>query len=749
MATGISFSGLSSGLDTDSIVTALVQAESGAKTTLQAKQNKLKLRQTAYTTIGSGLSTVARAAGNLNSAGAFATIKASSTDETISTISATSSATAGAFDLTVTKLAKANKIGSAAQIDTTTALGKAGTASVNGKAFKIEAADSLVAIAKKVNALGSGVTASVVDGGSGRGYLTFSSGTTGTASAVSIADLDGTAMADLGMKGAGTTVRQTVGTAAVGRTFSSKTDSLQTILGTTGLSTSTVTIGGTPISVDPATDTLETLAGKINAAAITGVTATVQADTSGGATVYKLQISGSGAPPAMSETGGVLGSLGILRDNPASELVAAQDAQYTLDGVALTSATNSVTGAVGGATLTLKKEGAASISLVKDTSAITASVENLVTAVNGLLSTIKGQSGFDAKTFQSGVLFGDSVARSAKDSVKALLFSDSPGVTGSIKNLASVGIGLDETGSVTMDDSVFQAALAKDPDGIAALFQAVGKGSTNDIKYVSATNAAVASSTSGYAVNVTQPATKASLVAGTAQTGPRTGPETLTFRGSGFGTAGVAVDFEAGTDLAATIAKINGDGRLKDLVSASNEGGKLRIDSKRYGVAGNFTVASNFGSAIDNSGIGIGGEGTAVLGLDIAGTINGEAATGNGQFLTGKTGNAKTDGLQLQVLSTTPGLIGTITYSRGAASRMLDLSSTFTDTIKGSLSAADKSLQAQIDSIDKDLTTIDARIASKTTELKNRFAAMETALAKLKDQASTISSMLGTSSTSS
>ncbi len=726
----------------------MLQSENASKASLQAKQNTLKLRQTAYTTIRSGLSTVARAAGALNSLGAFSTIKATSTDDTVASVTATSSSSPGSFDLSVQHLAKANKVGSAAQLDTTSPLGKAGTVSVNGKAFKIDASDSLVSIAKKVNALGSGVNASVVDGGSGRGYITFSSGTTGAANAVSLADLDGTVMGDLGLKGSGNTVRQTVGTAAVGRTFSSKSDSLQTILGTTGLSASTITIGGTAINVDPTTDTLDTLAGKINAAAITGVTATVQADTSGGATVYKLQIAGSSAPPAMSETGGILSSLGVIRTNPANELVPAQDAEYTLDSVSLKSPTNSITGAITGATLTLKKESTASLSLTQDASTITTSVENLVSSVNSLLSTIKDQSSFDPKTFQSGVLFGDSIAQNAKDSVKSLLFSDSPGVTGSIKNLASVGLGLDTDGNVTMDDSVFQAALAKDPDGVAALFQAVGKGSSNDIKYVSATSTAKASTTSGYAINLTQAATRASLVAGTAQTGPRTGPETITFRGSGFGSSGIAVDFEAGTDLAATIAKINGDGRLKDLVVASNEGGKLRIDSKRYGVAGNFTVASNFGSANNNSGIGIGGEGTSVSGLDVAGTINGEAATGSGQFLTGKAGNAQTDGLQIQVQSTTTGAVGSIVYSRGAASRMLDLLSNFTDTIKGSLSAADTSLQTQIDSLDKDMTTIDDRIASKTTELKNRFAAMETALAALKDQSNTVASMLGTSTTS-
>jgi flagellar hook-associated protein 2 len=745
MASGISFSGLSSGIDTDSIISAMTQAETTQKTSLQSKQNTLKLRQAAYLSLKTGLSAVARAAGTLNSSSAFTLISGTTGDTDIATISATSSASVGSFDLNVTQLAKANKIGSAPQTDTTSALGKTGTASLNGKSFNVEASDSLTSIAKKVNALGAGVSASIVDGGTGRGYLTFTSTTTGAANAVSLADLSGTSMADLGLVGSGKSVRDTEGSAASGYGFSSKSDSIQSLLGATGLPASTLTIGGQSIDVDPTTDTLDSLAGKINAANITGVTATVQAGTKDGATVYSLQISGSGAPPAMSETGGVLKGLGILRATPTGELVEAKDAQYTLDGVPLTSATNTITGAISGATLTLKKVGDTSVTLNKDTAGVTKNVSGLVSAVNDLLTSIKSQSSFDSKTFVSGVLFGDSVARSAKDSVQNMLFSDTPGVSGTFKNLAQIGVGLDSTGAVTLDESIFQAALSKDPDGVSALFQAVGKGSDSNLKYVSATNTAAASGAAGYAVDISQVATKESFVAGMSQISPRTQPETLTFKGSAFGTGGISIDFEAGTDLAATIAKINSDGRLKDLVVASNQNGTLRIDSKRFGTGGNFTVISNQSESGANSGIGFSG-GTTVLGVDVAGTINGEPATGNGQFLMGATGNAKTAGLQIQYSGTQTGSVGTLTYTRGVSSRLQDLISSFNDSIKGSLGAADKSLQTQIDGLDKDMTTIDDRITSKTNELKLTFANMEDALAKLKNQSSQVASMLGTTS---
>lgn len=739
MASGISFSGLSTGIDTDSIISALTQVETARRTTLQGKQNALKLRQTAYTALRSSMTAVSRAAGALNSPGSFATIKASSSDDAVATVAATSSAAVGSFDLDVEQLAKANKLGSAAQADVTTALGKAGTASVNGKAVKIEATDSLAGIAKKINALGSGTTASVVDGGAGRAYLTLSAGSTGATSSVQLADLDGSAFKDLGLIGAGATVREASGTTAIGSAFGSKSTPLQSLLGATGLGASTITVGGATLGVDPATDTLDDLATKINAA---GGSATVQADTKNGATVYRLQISGGAA---ISESGGILRGIGILKSDAANELVPGQDAKFTLDGVELTSATNAVTGAISGATLTLKKADEATIDLTKDAAAVKKNVQGLVSSVNDMLAAIAAQSAFDTKTYSSGVLFGDGVARGAKDAVRGLLFTDSPGIAGTLKNLASVGVGLDKDGNVTLDDAAFDAAIDANPEGVAALFQAVGMGS-GSVKYVSATNAAKASSAAGYGVSVTQAATRGGLVAGKAQTGTRAVAETLTFRGSGFGASGIAVEIEAGTGLAATVAKINADGRLKDLVVASVEGGRLRIDAKRYGAAGNFTLASNAESTADNSGVGVGGEGTATLGVDVAGTIDGEAATGNGQFLTGNVGNAKTEGLQVQIVGTATGAVGALGYSRGVGSRMLDLVSGFTDSVKGSLAAADKGLQTQIDSLDADMTAVDNRLTSKKAELARRFAAMEDAIAKIKAKGTSLSSLINTNS---
>ncbi|WP_218275347.1 hypothetical protein, partial [Pseudomonas sp. GP01-A4] len=87
--------------------------------------------------------------------------------------------------------------------------------------------------------------------------------------------------------------------------------------------------------------------------------------------------------------------------------------------------------------------------------------------------------------------------------------------------------------------------------------------------------------------------------------------------------------------------------------------------------------------ATNNSGIGPGGEGVSVAGLDVQGTINGEPATGSGQFLPGNTGNAKTEGLQIQYTGATTGAVGSITFSQGVSMVASGLANSFTDTVNG------------------------------------------------------------------
>jgi len=142
-----------------------------------------------------------------------------------------------------------------------------------------------------------------------------------------------------------------------------------------------------------------------------------------------------------------------------------------------------------------------------------------------------------------------------------------------------------------------------------------------------------------YEINVTTVAERANHTAGTAQADPLAANETLTING-------VAVQLSTGDSQADVINKINAVSSQTG-VTAADDGGSTQLYTNAFGSAATLTVISNVAAAADSSGFGT----TLVedTGVDIAGTVGGNAATGRGNVLTGSTGT--TEGLAVQVLA--------------------------------------------------------------------------------------------------
>ncbi len=219
----------------------------------------------------------------------------------------------------------------------------------------------------------------------------------------------------------------------------------------------------------------------------------------------------------------------------------------------------------------------------------------------------------------------------------------------------------------------------------------------------------------------------------------------LTFSGAMFG-SNYQLSLSAGLTLEQTRDLINADSKLKDLVVADISGGKLTITSKKFGAPGKFDVVSNLDAGADNSGVGKdANKGVLIDGLDVAGTINGQAATGSGQFLTGAStaSNKDADGLQVQYTGTGTGVIGYLTFTKGVAAKTKDLIETFTDTVNGLLSSTDKSLQTQFEDLGTNISSLSDRLATKRVELRAKFTAMEQAISQLNSQQARMQSILG------
>jgi flagellar hook-associated protein 2 len=742
---GITFSGIGSGIDTESIISRLIQVESVPIRRMQAQQAQLTTRMGLMSQLRGQLAALQSASNAINSAAAFQNVTATSSDTAVATVSASSGAVPGIYALEVSKLAQAHKVSSSAQSDATTALNLTGSFVVNGKGVSVVATDTLTSVAQKINEAGGGVTASIINGGTGNTYLTLSANSSGAAKKIQLANVSGSVLGSLGMISGAGSIRESVTNGATSYGFSSSSTEVGTLMGLTGLSATTITINSVNVSVDLANDSLQDIANSINAAG-TGATATVRSVTADGATTYKLDIVGA-STPTFADPDGTLGALGVLQSAFSSQLTAAQDAEYSLDGVDFTSATNTITTVIPNVTLTLLKADAvtpktSTLTLTQDNAAVKEKVKEFMNAYNGIVDFIKSNSAFDKDTFAAGPLFGDAVARQVEQVLSDHVFTNVAGLSTAYTNLTQIGFAFDENGRLKLDEASLDAALAASPSAVGNLFRVRGESTGSALQYVSSSDKTKASGAGLYSVVITQIATKGSYEAELAQSSASTVTEKLTFSGALFGSADYELILPSGSDLAANIATINNDSKLKDLVVASNSGGKLLITSKKFGSNGNFSVVSDLAAAADNSGIGTTSAGVKVTGVDVAGTINGEAATGSGQFLTGDSGNANTDGLQVQYTGSTTGAIGDIRVTKGIASVLNGVVSQFTDAVSGLLTANDKALQEQFDGLGDSISSLQSRLTLKEESLRRRFAAMEEALASMQAQQSQLGTMM-------
>lgn len=736
---GITFSGLGSGIDTASIVSQLISLERLPINRMHTQKTRIQTRQAYYNELKARTSSVAASLGTLKQSATLNAVKGTSANTEVATVSVSAAANPGSYLLKVSQLAAAQRSTSTVQASSSTALGYTGTFTVNGKILEVAATDTLAGIAAKVNALGVGVSANVITGQTGDAYLSLSSTATGQKNAISLANVSGTALASLGFLGGTSSLRDATGTTARSVSFASASQSLGSLTGLTG--TADFDVNGTTVTVDFATDTLDSLATKISAEG--SVTATVKTDSATNRSY--LELDGASLDTLLTDTSGVLKQLGIFQNNFAQPVTAAQDAMFTLDGIAMRSTTNTVSTAVNGVTMTLKKANATTpeeslITVERDTDTVVNSFKAFADAYNNLNGFIRQNSSFDAETFESGALFGDPIARQLEDIMSDLIFQTKPdAATGDLNSLLQIGFGRDNTGKLTLDESRLREALTNNASGVSKLFSNAGSTTGADLAFITGTNAS--RNLSAASVVITRAAT-AHLVASDPVGGtPQVAGEILTFSGSIFGNSNVLFSIPSGIDQSEIANLINSDSRLKDLVTASYSSGTLSITSKTKGTPGAFTVTSNFASAAGTSGIGTSG-GNITAGVDVEGTINGEAATGLGTLLTGNSGNANTEGVQIRYSGTATGNVGTVTFSQGLAARLENQMLLFSDSVKGIFKAQDDSLTSQIADIDRTIANREAVLALREASLKARFQAMDSAISAFRAQQAQLTAAL-------
>lgn len=347
-------------IDVDAVVNGLMSIERRPLDRLNAKETSYNAKITALGLIKSKMAALQTAAKSLSdsSSSSLLAYKATSSDTTIFSASAGSTAVAGNYSLTVTSLAQAQRLVTAGQTSSSADIGsEAATTVVNfgdGRSITVNGANnSLQGIRDTINAADLGITATLINDGSGTPYrLALTADDTGTSN-------------------------------------------------------------GFAITVDGGGDV------SIEALLTVGTTAT-----------------------------------------------AAQDAVFEVNDITITSASNTVTDAIEGVTLTLANETATPVTLTvaRDTAAASKAVSDFVTAYNDLYGAMKNSYARNS----GSALEADPTLRSLQTQMREIVTTAASG--GTLSNLTEVGITTKSDGTLQLDSTKLSNAMSTNFGDVASLF---------------------------------------------------------------------------------------------------------------------------------------------------------------------------------------------------------------------------------------------------------------------------------------
>ncbi|MEK7393200.1 MAG: flagellar filament capping protein FliD [Fibrobacterota bacterium] len=525
-SSGISVGGLVSGIDTNSLVDQLTSLEQQKVAAVTKKQNQAQLRLSALGSLQSQLTTLSSKASSLSKLDSFSLFKSTSSDESIATIDGSGEGLQGNIGVNVRQLATSWKVASKAMTDSISSVAASGTLSLSKSAaalktdsskttvdITIAEGDTLKDIASKINAAsGAGMTATIVNFGTGDTRLMLNGVDEGGSSFSITENAEGTVMSALGLNTSGTStatsdfnLRLAAGGPAIG---TSTLGSLYTGIGANNIaaddsisfswtqngSASTDTISAATFSKASLADvTVDEITAYMTTAMGAGVSVSldpsgrmIATDTTGGNLAFSMEM-GEGSAGTLA--------LGSSTSQPtwANVLQQGKDAFYSMNGLSMVSKTNTDTTTLNGATIKLRQVSETTtdqtiLTLNRDTAAIQKSVQDFLDSFNSVIKYIdenststvtstKDENGMTQNKVIPGDLSFDSSVRGIKTQLRTMLTSQVKELAGKTNydSLASVGITTSkDDGKLTIDQTKFQAALSADFDGLRRLFSNSG-----------------------------------------------------------------------------------------------------------------------------------------------------------------------------------------------------------------------------------------------------------------------------------
>lgn len=757
--------GLQSGLDWTAIVDSMITFERQNAVLLENQQVEKTNMVTALKAVQAKFLALNTNLISLKKAGTFEAARVDVSDETSLTATAVGRVGTGSYDIQVQSIARNHQIASQGFTSSTgTDMGtgtiKIKVGSAGEETITIDDNNnSLIGIKNAINDASAGITASIVNDGSSSNpcRLILSANNSGAQNDIIVESnlTDGlnldytTSMFDTPEQisfASGTTSEVSLGASA------SYTGSENKIYTFTVGGSGEQTIGSGAITINW-TDGTDSGSIEVNAA-----------DT-------EVQLTGDGGDGLwLSLSAGVLTGGDQFQVSTFAPLIQeAVDAKIAFgsssgsgSAITVTSETNEFENVIEGLKLSVLKETAVGTSVTintdVDVNGIKSKINDFIDSYNQIMEYIDDQNSYDSDTGESGVLFGDLSLWTMQNSIRNLASSTVDGIDSGFNQLYTIGIGHAADGQLAIKDhSRFEDALRNNLDEVIKLFGDSGNSSSSYIEFVSATSntsmgeefevdITAAATHGGYeGASLTDPATTAITLDGTnnrlgLKVDGRQSEEIILTEKTYSSSAALVTEIQAQIDADNNIGdrgvtvewvETGGSGYLVFTGTTYGSGSKIEIDS---------SINYNAYEAIGLAG------GATVVGDDVAGTINGEEAEGSGQFLTGKEGNDKTEGLMLKVTleeaDVESGSEGTITMTRGVAAGLSKMISSLTKSVDGTFDRRIKSCEKQIELYTERIEDIDERLAIRRETLLNQFYEMEKTLSELNAQSEYLTTQL-------
>ena len=494
------------------------------------------------------------------------------------------------------------------------------------------------------------------------------------------------------------------------------------------------------VAIDSSNNTLTGVRDALNAASA-GLNASVVNDGSG----YRLviQSDSTGAENAVSISVADTGDSNSTDNAGLSQLAfnqtaahllqtgAGTDAAIKINGLDVTSTSNTVTAAVEGVSFTLKKitSSPVLISVTKDTAKATAGVNGLITAFNQFNTEINSLTSYNATTASGSVLTGDATLRNLASNVRASLNAAVANSGGQYSTLAELGITTNVIdGSLSLDSTKFAAILENDATDVAKVLAAFGTPTNANVEFVSAGSATEVGT---YAVASTTTTTSGSLTASSAIS-------VRSYNGNG-NNAVFSISVDGATAVEITLNSNNSPAadvldEINAALTAASAGATaslandvLTFTSDSTGPTSTIEITAAEANAIAGLGIAV-GAGTAGTSTTSY-TINGEAVTTADGVITGAVGTA-VEGLSLKILGNATGDLGTVSFTQGLASPL--------NTLITGLLADDGLVDARLDGLQSSITditnqreTLELRAQSLEKRYRTQFNGLETLISQL------------------